>query len=255
MKRLMFVLLIAGCDDDSTHMMMSMDLSVGDLVRVDAGFLGPCQLPTRADDPLEIVATVEDVAGEPLAGVSVALYKADGTLLKQASYGDGGSATSDDGGFSLSVATGGTAFLGYFSFTTPGQPTIYVYTLFAKSQTASTVTIVNDQEVAFAYSSLGVTPVAGKGALVVQLADCMGNGLSGATASVQPAGATVGYDDGTGPVPKPGTTETSASGGAYALNTAAGPNTISFVLGAQSIVSPPLLVPADGVTLLLGLRP
>jgi hypothetical protein len=236
-KLLTAVLLVCGCGGGSSGSDLGVDLGHADMsVELDlsVGYSVAC-MRTPVDDPLTIDSKVVDLIGTPLPGITVTLYKADGTMLAQATGADGGAGTGANGSFQLSVATGGTLFFGYLKFTGPNIPDTYWYRDFWKSQSSTDMSghfpVLTNPQVAVGYSAVSLTADSSKGTLAVVVTNCAPFAVPGATVAISPAPGRLAYSGGSAsPAPAPNATYTSNDGVAFGFNQAVGQTTFSATL-------------------------
>lgn len=170
--------------------------------------------------------TVQATELTGLAGATIEAFAADDGLLATTS-----SAT--DGGFELTVATGGDALDVYLKGTSPGHLPGYFYLSrpLVADDLGARVFVFEQWVVDFLHSNVLVTQDPSKALVVVAVQTSVGTLVAGATVTVSPAGsARVFYN--AGPTPSPTATITDASGIAYIVNAEAGTVTVDAAMGA-----------------------
>lgn len=180
--------------------------------------------PGTAPDPIALSGTITE--GQSMTAASGATVQAhrvsDGTQV-------GATATSGGGGtFSTSIPTGGAAFDGYILVHLSGELDAYVFPaepLHANLTTFSD-TLLSSSDLSLAASVAGApSPDSSKGFIGVDIQDCAGHPIQGATVSFTPAPAAVGYTS--GGLPSTGASSTDADGIALGFNAPPGQVTVS----------------------------
>lgn len=174
----------------------------------------------------------------PLQGATVGAYRASNESTAVAT------ATSDaSGNFSLTVNTGGVALDGFLKSTKGGMPAYtdtYLYSTgpISTDFTGVPINMLTTSNYGTLYTLCGVTQGASKGVIALEVLDGplgTGNPVAGATITTTPAAPKYCYDNGS--LPSGGATATAADGRAYALNLAAGADTVSATKTGSTFVS------------------
>lgn len=151
--------------------------------------------PTTAPDPLPVegkLFAVENYEVAPVDGATVVLRRR-GTdaVLAQAT-------TAADGGFTMSVASGGVPVDGTFTVAAAGYRTTRIDPGDPLSGGENALMLVaGDAELARWYAAAGAIYTPGSPTLLTAAVDCAHDTLDGSTIAVAPAAATVTYYDAT----------------------------------------------------------
>jgi hypothetical protein len=201
-------------------------------------------LPTTATDPVSIagIASAAGLSGTtPVSGAAINVYRTgNATSL-------GNATTIASGAFTISVATGGTPLDGYLKGTAATYLDTYLYTdaPIAKNLAAAPVFFLTQSTFNLLAGAAGVTQTAGKGWIGVEVLDCTGTPVAGATVTSNPAG-TVKYLAGT--APSSSATMTDVSGQAFIFNAGPGTVTISATAAGHTLRSHDVNVIANVIT-------
>lgn len=192
----------------------------------------PCQssLPTTAPATVTLAGGVVDqgLGGTtPITGAAIDAY---GTQTSTTSIA---STTSDaSGDFTFDVATGGVPLDGYLKITKAGELDTYLYPNFPLTSDQSKLAGVMVTSMSFGGLAFleGQTQDPAKGFTAVEVLDCAGMSVAGATVATS-AGGTAKYDGATGPDKT--ATSTGADGIAYVFNMTVGDATIMVTVGGK----------------------
>ena len=187
-------------------------------------------LPASASDPIVISGTVTttDASGTtPVGSATVAAFKT-GTSTALVS-----GVSSVSGAYSLTVPTSGLPVDGYLLSTKSGFLDTYVYPSEPASKTATVdVSMLTSSTFGFLQSFAGVTQNASKGAIIVEVVDCNGSPIAGATITSSPAG-TVRYLS--GGIPSSSATATDVAGVAFIFNVGPGDVSVMSTAGGNTL--------------------
>lgn len=205
MKRLSLLVLLAGCDSSVVAGMPDAAVAPpfdpgtvsGTAEPEPAGPDFVClshQPPTTALDPLSVAGTVESMtmsgALVPVDGVELQVFRAGEPVVLAHGTSDAA------GAFALaSVASGGHPLHAYLKATKQGFRTTFLYPPFPLTTNATAVPLPTMSDAMFTslVSSLGVSQDDHKnGVLLVEVADCKGDPVVGATLSVTRGNAATG---------------------------------------------------------------
>jgi len=230
MRTFLLLLLVACGDSTPAAPDATPDAATPDAPPVDPRYDLSCATvpwPTTAPDPITLSGTVGDFSTALGTGVAGALVESirpsDDTVV--------GSATTDAmARYTLTLATGGQAIERYTRITRDGQVTSYEYPPFALFRDFQGIYLWTmppagrDSMAAMAQVTLDPT----KGIVGIEIADCIGLSIAGATVT-SPSG-TVVYNDDRG-FPDPSLTATSVSGQVMIWNVDPGPIDVDITYG------------------------
>lgn len=201
--------------------------------------------PTTAPDPLPLegkVFAVDHYQLAPVDGATVVLRRR-GTdaVIAQAT-------TATDGGFTMSVASGGSAVDGYFTVAAAGyRPTRIEPGDPLSGGENALMLVASDAELERWYAAAGMTFTPGSSTLLTASVDCAHDTLDGSTIAVTPSPATVTYYDATG---KQWAAALTASTNGFALVTGpAAAVSVTARLGATALPAHAITVPANALTI------
>lgn len=201
--------------------------------------------PTTAPDPMPVEGTlfaVDHYALAPVDGAIVVLrHHGTEAVIAQATTGA-------DGGFTMSVATGGAAVDGYFTVAAAGyRPTRIEPGDPLSGGENALMLLASDVEVERWYAAAGTPFTAGDATLITAAVDCAHDTLDGSTIAVAPAPATVTYYDATG---KQWDAGLAASTNGFSLVTGpASAVSVTARLGATSLPPHAITVQANALTI------
>jgi hypothetical protein len=163
----------------------------------------------------------------PLSGVAVAIVTSTGSTL-------GTSTTDASGKFSIPIATGGTPVDGFIRATTSGyvETDFYPSVPWTADQTVTEIDCITPTIRTYIAEEVSTTLDPDAGQAFVQLVDCQGKAISGATASATPAGQTFYVANGS---PTTTATMTDVSGSAFLLNLPLGAITLAGRTGSTML--------------------
>lgn len=182
-------------------------------------------LPTTAPSTITVSGTVTQQNGSPngtpVSGASVQGFKISNNQSLGAPV-----TTKQDGSFKKALSTGGKPLAAYLQSTATGLVDSYLFPAvpLAASVSGLSVFMVSSQTLTLLYGAglgFGNSPDKTKGTVVVEVVDCSGNPVSGATVIAKPAPAKIVYTSGN-LVPSQNATSTGADGVAYLFNAPAG---------------------------------
>lgn len=217
-----------------------------------AGFEGTCLYdfscfgdtpPTSAVDPLAVTGTLADLNTlAPIAGAAAeARLAADSSLLDAET-------TAADGGFALSLPTGGTPLDAFLAFAASGYPNTRYFGSdpLAADVTGFAAQAISTSQLGLIYFLANVAQLPGTGTAVVVVADCAGTPIAGATVALTPPPTALRYLAGS--LPSPSATATDASGVALGLSAPAGGCTVAAGYGGRALEAHVFQVFAGGVS-------
>lgn len=186
-------------------------------------------LPTNAPTTITVSGTVSQLStagSSPVAKATVDFRK----VSNDQSIGSTTSA--NDGSFTKNLSTGGSPLDDYILATPPNNASLLntrVYPPAPQANDASGVPVemVSGQTLGFGYSFVtGGQQTAGTGTIIIDVVDCNGNPVSGATVSASPStGTTIAYN--AMGFPSNMATATNTDGIAYIFNAPAGDVTVN----------------------------
>ena len=186
-------------------------------------------LPTTAPDPLTAAGHLVDLIGQTaLAGATVAAYSVTSSDPLATTT------TDSSGGFTITTPSGGKPIDGYLVASLAGYLTTYDYgpAPLAADATGFALGLATQTERDTSASRVGVTPLAGHGAMLIRAVDCNDMPLAGATIATEPA-AEERYV--AGGVLSSAATMTDASGTVFVYNVAPGAVTIHATVGGRQL--------------------
>jgi hypothetical protein len=193
----------------------------------------------KVPDPLSIAGHTRSIgAGSPtpVAGATVeARLASDDSVLASAT-------SASDGAYSLSVPTGGASLTGYIH---AAADTYFPSNLFTPDPIQGNIASLNIPLFSTTLLPLlatlaGTSLVTGDGLVILEIADCAGDGMAGVQIQVTGGNADTKVVYGAGPqsLPSGSATETDEGGTVFILNMPPGPITISGTYGADAHMQP-----------------
>jgi hypothetical protein len=167
---------------DATALEAGSDASDGGL---DFSCLGDA-LPSTAPASITLGGQTTDYSGAGLAGVDLQAHNASGTGIGMTTSGSGGA-------FTLTVVTGGVPIAGFLEASMSGAMTTYVFPPMplASDEPNLVIPVVTPIEFVLLAEVAGQSQASTNGAIAVQVEDCGGLAVAGAT--VTTASGTVVY--------------------------------------------------------------
>lgn len=206
-------------------------------------------IPSGAPDRVTLGGMAQTLNGTtlvPASGVTVAALDADNASITSA-------VTDGSGAYSLSLATGGHPLDMYLRASLSGDrdTTLFPPTALYEDSNAGYILIVTQSDFDFAAQLSGVTQSSSKGVVGIDVIDCAGHALAGATVSTSPGGTVVYVSNG---MPDTSATSTDTSGVAIVFNVPAGEVTVSATVNGMTLRSHAVNAIA-GVTTTTAIRP
>jgi hypothetical protein len=187
-------------------------------------------VPDTAPDTLTLGGLVEEnaLASNPAQDAVVDVF-----LISDETTPVDSDTTGADGRYQVTVSTGGAPVSISGRMTKTDRIPLWIYPprpMFADADNVDGL-ILNSFEVSFLDNSFGQSFDESKGFVIVIVTDCLGNGVAGATVTIEPDTGVRRYGDDEG-FPSASRTATGASGFAYFLNVE--PGTISVSASTSS---------------------
>jgi hypothetical protein len=203
-------------------------------------------LPTTAPATLMLGGTVgtTSLAGtSPVSGATVAIFSADagGAAIATAT-------TDANGAFSLSISSGGAPFDGYLEVTAPTYTPTYWYPAvpFAANTSTLPVQLLTPATIGTIRTISGAAQPPDSGMAGIEVVDCAGVPLSGASVTTNPAAGSTVYVIAN--YPSSSATSTDSSGAAFLFDLTPGNLTIGATLGSTQLRSHDVNARPDVVT-------